>query len=76
MGNPRAFRVEGVIVEVLQPGLFCVELENGHRLLGHVARRERERHATAAPGDRVELELSPFDLSKGFVRRRKTEQEP
>jgi translation initiation factor IF-1 len=72
-----AFRVDGVIVEVLQPALYRVELKNGHRLIGHVSRRDRERLPSLATGDRVELELSPFDLSRGRVRgwRKRTEDE-
>jgi translation initiation factor IF-1 len=60
--------VEGVIVRVLQRGVFRVQLANGHGLLGYVPRRDRERSAHAAPGDRVVLDVSPFDLSKGRVR--------
>jgi translation initiation factor IF-1 len=60
--------VEGVIVSVLQPGLFQVELPNGHRLIGYTTRREREALAGVVAGSRVKLELSPYDLSKGRVR--------
>lgn len=68
MSGTEAFCVEGMIVTVRQPGLFDVELANGHRLLGYVTRRERERLAGAAVGHRVRVELSPCDLSKGRVR--------
>ena len=47
--------------------LFTVELANGHRLLGHVPKRGREAAAKLALGDKVRLEVSPFDLSKGRV---------
>jgi translation initiation factor IF-1 len=46
---------------------FRVELPNGHRLVGHVALRRRAEFAGLKPGDRVRLELSPFDLSKGRI---------
>jgi translation initiation factor IF-1 len=63
-----AFHVEGVIVRVIQPGVYRVELPNGHELLGYVTRRDRARMAGLVSGQKVELELSPFDLSKGRVR--------
>jgi len=71
--NP--FRVEGVIVTVREPGLVVVELPNRHRLLGYGVRRERERMSHLRVGDRVEVEVSPYDLSKGRVRWKKEEQQ-
>ncbi len=68
MPREDAFRVEGVIVAVLGPGLFRVELPNGHRLVGYGARRDRERLARWSSGRRVSVELSPYDLSKGRLR--------
>jgi translation initiation factor IF-1 len=60
--------LEGRVIESLQEGrLFRVELSNGHRLLGHVARRLREAASELKPGDRVNLEMSPFDFSKGRI---------
>ena len=69
VANP--FRVEGVIVSVWQRGVYQVELANGHRLLGYVVRRERDALSVAGLGDHVEVELSPYDLSKGRVRLKK-----
>jgi translation initiation factor IF-1 len=57
-----------VIVAVVGPGVFRVELPNGHRLVGYGTRRERERLAQWVPGRRVRVELSPYDLSKGRIR--------
>jgi len=54
-------------VEVLGEGLFRAELANGHRLVAHTARRQRAQAAEVAVGDRVRLELSPFDMSVGRV---------
>jgi translation initiation factor IF-1 len=65
--SPDAINVEGVIVEVTGPGLFRAELKNGHRLLAHGARRDRDKLAALKPGDRVNLEMSPFDMSKGRI---------
>ena len=68
MPGEDAIRLEGTVIEVLREGkLFCVELVNGHRLLGHVSARWRERAAELKPGDKVNLEMSPFDFSKGRV---------
>jgi len=55
-------------VEVLKEAtLFRVELVNGHRLLGHVSKRRHEEAAELKPGDKVNLEMSPFDFSKGRI---------
>jgi translation initiation factor IF-1 len=62
-----AFEVEGVIVEALPKMRFRVELPNGHRLTGHVPRKLQSVAAGLAVGDRVALELSPYDLSKGCI---------
>jgi translation initiation factor IF-1 len=62
-----AIAVEGTIVEVLRAGLFQAELANGHRLMAHPARSCREKVASLVPGDKVRLEMSPFDMSKGRI---------
>jgi len=54
-------------VEVLGDGLFRAELANGHRVLAHSARKNREKLAGLAPGGKVRLEMSPFDMSKGRI---------
>jgi translation initiation factor IF-1 len=60
-----AIHLDGIVVEVLPNGLLRVELANGHRVLGHAARRDRERLAGLAAGARVKLEMTPFDMSRG-----------
>jgi len=61
-------RLEGTVVEVLKEAtLFRVELVNGHRLLGHVSKRRRTEAGELKPGDKVNLEMSPFDFSKGRI---------
>jgi translation initiation factor IF-1 len=61
-------RLEGVVVEILKEAkLFRVELVNGHRLLGHVSARRQREAAGLKPGDKVNLEMSPFDFSKGRI---------
>ena len=67
MPGENGIRLEGIVVEVLQETLFCVELVNGHRLLGHASRVRRHEAADLRPGDRVNLEMSPFDFSKGRI---------
>jgi translation initiation factor IF-1 len=54
-------------VKVLGSGLFRAELANGHRLLAHSTRRSRDRVSGLKSGDRVKLEMSPFDMSKGRI---------
>ena len=68
MPGENAIRVEGTVVEVLKEStLFRVALVNGHRLLGHVSGRQRKAALGLAAGNRVELEMSPFDFSKGRI---------
>lgn len=67
MSGASAFVVAGAVVEVLVNGLLRVELANGHRLLGHVARRQRPRVAQVNVGAVVTVRLSPGDLSHGRV---------
>ena len=67
MPREDAIAVEGIVVEVLGEGLFRAELANGHRLVAHTARRQRAQAAEVAVGDKVRLELSPFDMSVGRI---------
>ena len=69
MAGTNPFDVEGIIVGVLQPGVFRVALPNGHCLIGYVTRRDRAWGLTLGLNDRVQVECSPYDLSKGRVRR-------
>jgi translation initiation factor IF-1 len=62
-----AFQVEGLVLEVLSERTFRLELANGHRLLGFVSRKTRATQADLAPGKKVRLQLSPFDLSQGCI---------
>jgi len=60
-----AFRVEGRLMAVLPNGTFQVELANGHRLLAFATARDQQNFSGAQPGDKVKLQLTPFDLSTG-----------
>ena len=62
-----AFKVEGVILEALANGTYRVELANGHRLLGFVSGQVRSAAAGLAPGEKVKLDLTPYDLSAGRI---------
>jgi len=63
-----AIKVEGTIVEVLKDTLFRVELPNRHRFLAHVAGKARAKQIRLLPGDKVTVEMSPYDLSSGRIR--------
>jgi translation initiation factor IF-1 len=62
-----AIEVEGTILEALPNARFRVELENGHRILAHVSGKMRMYFIRILPGDKVKLELSPYDLTKGRI---------
>ena len=59
--------VEGTVVEPLPNAMFRVELENGHKVLAHISGKMRMHYIRILPGDRVKLELSPYDLTRGRV---------
>jgi len=67
MSRDDAFRVEGVVLEVLLNGTYRVELANGHRLLAFVAGKAKSSFGPLVPGDKVKLQLTPFDLSQGRI---------
>lgn len=67
MAGESAFKVEGVIVEVLSEKTYRVELANGHQLLGFIAGRVKPGMARFTLGQKVRLQLSPFDLSEGRI---------
>jgi translation initiation factor IF-1 len=62
-----AIKVEGTVVQVLPNTMFRVELANGHRLLAHVSGKMRIHFVRLAPGDKVTVEMSPYDLTKGCI---------
>ena len=62
-----AFLVEGHTEEALKGGHFRVALDNGHKVLGHLSGKMRRNHIRILPGDRVQLELSAYDLSRGRI---------
>jgi translation initiation factor IF-1 len=62
-----AIEVEGKVVEPLPNAMFRVELENGHKVLAHVSGKMRMNFIRILPGDRVKVELSPYDLTRGRI---------
>ena len=62
-----AIELEGTVVEPLPNAMFKVELENGHTVLAHISGKMRMNYIRILPGDRVVLELSPYDLSRGRI---------
>ncbi|MFY9397007.1 MAG: translation initiation factor IF-1 [Desulfomonilia bacterium] len=58
---------EGVVVEPLPNAMFKVQLENGHQILAHISGKMRMHYIRILPGDRVQVEISPYDLTKGRI---------
>lgn len=67
MPKEEAIQVEGTIVEPLPNAMFRVELENGHKVLAHISGKMRMHFIKILPGDRVTVELSPYDLTRGRI---------
>ena len=67
MAKKEAIEVEGMVVEPLPNGMFRVELANGHRVLAHISGKIRLHYIKILPGDRVLIELSPYDLNRGRI---------
>lgn len=65
--SEKAVEVEGTVTEALPNAMFRVELENGHEVLAHVSGKMRKFFIRILPGDKVRMELSPYDLSKGRI---------
>jgi len=67
MAKQDAITVEGKVLETLPNAMFRVELENGHKVLAHVSGKMRMYFIKILPGDKVTVELSPYDLSRGRI---------
>jgi len=67
MAKEEAIKIEGVIKKALPNAMFKVVLENGHEVLGHISGKMRKHYIRLNPGDRVTVELSPYDLSRGRI---------
>lgn len=67
MSKADVIEVEGTVTEALPNAIFRVELENGHEILGHISGKLRMNYIRILPGDKVTVELSPYDLTKGRI---------
>jgi translation initiation factor IF-1 len=67
MAKKEAIEVEGIVREALPNAMFWVELANEHRVLAHISGRMRMHYIRILPGDRVLIELSPYDLARGRI---------
>jgi translation initiation factor IF-1 len=67
MPKEEPIEVEGVVIETLPNAMFRVELKNGHRVLGHISGKMRKHFIKILPGDKVSVELSPYDLTRGRI---------
>ncbi|MNC04799.1 Translation initiation factor IF-1 [compost metagenome] len=67
MAKEDVIEVEGTVIEPLPNAMFKVELENGHKLLAHVSGKIRMHFIRILPGDKVTVELSPYDLTRGRI---------
>ncbi|MGD8352872.1 MAG: translation initiation factor IF-1 [Pseudomonadota bacterium] len=67
MAKEEAIEVEGTVVEPLPNAMFRVELDNGHQVLAHISGKMRMHYIRILPGDKVTVELSPYDLTRGRI---------
>lgn len=67
MSKEDMIEVEGTVVEALPNAMFRVEIQNGHQLLAHISGKLRMNFIRILPGDKVTVEMSPYDLSKGRI---------
>lgn len=70
MSDKELIKMEGVVEEALPNTTFKVKLENGHEVLAHISGRMRVNYIRLLPGDKVILEMSPYDLTKGRITKR------
>ena len=67
MAKQKGITVEGVVAEALPNAMFRVELDNGHKVLAHISGKMRMHYIKILPGDRVTVEVSPYDWSRGRI---------
>ena len=67
MAKEESIELEGTVVEALPNARFRVEVEGGHRILAHVSGKMRKYYIRILPGDRVKVEVSPYDLTRGRI---------
>lgn len=67
MAKQSSIEQDGQVTEALSNAMFRVELENGHEVIAHISGKMRQNYIKILPGDKVKLEMSPYDLSKGRI---------
>ena len=67
MAEEDVLEIEGTVLEALPNAMFQVELENGHKILAHISGKLRMHYIRILPGDKVTVEISPYDLTKGRI---------
>lgn len=67
MGKQDLIKQDGVVQEALSNAMFRVELQNGHEIIAHISGKMRMNYIKILPGDKVSLEISPYDLTKGRI---------
>ncbi|MBE6885351.1 MAG: translation initiation factor IF-1 [Ruminococcaceae bacterium] len=67
MSKDDVIEVEGVVIDALPNAMFQVELQNGHKILAHISGKLRMNFIRILPGDKVTVEMSPYDLTKGRI---------
>lgn len=67
MSKEDAIEMDGKVLETLPNAMFRVELENGHKMLAHISGKMRMHFIKILPGDKVKVEISPYDLSRGRI---------
>jgi len=67
MAKEEGIEVEGRVIEPLPTAMFRVELENGHKVLAHISGKMRMHYIRILPGDKVQVELTPYDLTRGRI---------
>ena len=67
MAKQSAIEQDGKIIESLSNAMFRVELENGHEIIAHISGKMRMHYIKILPGDKIKVEMSPYDLSKGRI---------
>ena len=67
MAKEEGIKVDGTVLETLPNAMFRVEMENGHVVLAHISGKMRMHYIKILPGDKVKMELSPYDLTRGRV---------
>ena len=76
MAKQASIQLDGTVIEQLGNAMFRVELENGHQIIAHISGKMRMHYIKILPGDKVQIEMSPYDLTKGRITYRHKQAKP